>query len=65
MLNFEDLSQKVNETTYLSHFYNSHHLTQIHKAFVYIPYAVLPESSGECNVLMQSFGSSRVFYLCQ
>ena len=65
MLNFEDLSQKVNETTYLSHFYNSHHLTQIHKAFVYIPYAVLPESPGECNVLMQSFGSSRVFYLCQ
>ena len=65
MLNFEDLSQKVNETTYLSHFYISHHLTLIHKALVYIPYAVLPESSRECNVLMQSFGSSRAFYLCQ
>ena len=36
LLNFEDLIQKVNETIYLSHFYISDHLTQIHKAlFVY------------------------------
>ena len=31
LLNFEDLIQKVNETIYLSHFYISYHLTQIHK----------------------------------
>ena len=31
MLTFEDLIQKVNETIYLSHFYTSDHLTQIHK----------------------------------
>ena len=36
LLNFEDLIQKVNETIYLSHFYISDHLTQIHKAlFIY------------------------------
>ena len=36
MLNFEDLIQKVNETIYLSLFYISNHLTQIHKAlFIY------------------------------
>ena len=36
MLNFEDLIQKLNETIYLSHFYISDHLTEIHKAlFIY------------------------------
>ena len=33
LLNFEDLIQKVNETIYLSDFYISDHLTQIHKTF--------------------------------
>ena len=48
LLDFEDLIQKVNETIYLSHFYISDHLTQIHKAlFIYHIYVVLPESSGE------------------
>ena len=36
VLNFEDLIQKVNDSIYLSHFYISDHLTQIHKAlFIY------------------------------
>ena len=34
LLNFEDLIQKVNDTIYLSHFYISGHLTQIHKALL-------------------------------
>ena len=36
MLNFEDLIQKVNETIYLSHFYISDYLTQIHKEALFI-----------------------------
>ena len=51
LLNFEDLIQKVNDTIYLSHFYISGHSNS--QSVAYIPYAVLPESSGEYNVLMQ------------
>ena len=36
MLNFENLIQKLNETIYLSHFYISDPIAEIHKAlFIY------------------------------
>ena len=61
LLNFEDLIQKVNETIYLSHFYISDHLTQIHKAlFIYhmqFFQKVLVSTMCWCNSIFWKFQS--------
>ena len=61
LLNFEGLIEKVNETIYLSHFYISNHLTQIHEAlFIYqmqFFQKVLESTMCWCNKIFRKFQS--------